>query len=73
MRQYINKVGDPSPESQRVLLPACLSIKAVYEEYKTCTKKEEVIQMKRFYQIWKKSFPHVSCPKVKEHINELNK
>ena len=30
---YVRKVGDPSPESQRILIPSCITIKTIYEEY----------------------------------------
>ncbi|XP_071507098.1 uncharacterized protein [Diadema antillarum] len=65
METFILKMGDTCPESGRVYLPCCTSIKGIYEEYLTClTKEHEQISKTQFYQLWRKHFSHVSFPKV---------
>jgi hypothetical protein len=62
---YITKLGDHSPESQRILLPACITVKMMFDEYKLRYSSDEVIGSPRFYQIWRKHFAKlVSFPKV---------
>ncbi|XP_076080822.1 uncharacterized protein LOC143051779 [Mytilus galloprovincialis] len=82
MDNFIDEYGDPSPERDVVLLPDCINIKYMYDEYKTipglCLKE------RRFYQLFSEKFEKIVsfvktkninpcdiCMKVKMEMHKL--
>ena len=66
MTSLVQKMGDKSPESERILLPAGLSVKEIFNRFEVAYQHDESrIKEKRFYGIWKEHFKDVSHQQVK--------
>lgn len=69
LRTFSDKVGDRMPTSTAIHLPACLTKADVYSLASDDLSQGGLrcCSISTFYDIWKKSFPHVKIPKV---VNE---
>ncbi|CAC5421318.1 unnamed protein product [Mytilus coruscus] len=80
--QFIDEYGDPSPERDVMLLPDCINIKYMYDEYRTIP--GLCIKERRFYQLFSENFEKIVsfvktkninpcdiCMKVKMEMHKL--
>lgn len=54
---FLEKYGDSSPERQKVLLPSCINVKYIYEEYRESPGPH--LKEKHFYCVFRKNFGKV--------------
>lgn len=57
MDNFIDEYGDPSPERDVMLLPDCINIKYMYDEYRTIP--GLCIKERRFYQLFSENFEKI--------------
>ncbi|VDI78639.1 Hypothetical predicted protein [Mytilus galloprovincialis] len=82
MDNFIDEYGDPSPERDVMLLPDCINIKYMYDEYRTIP--GLCIKERRFYQLFSENFEKIVsfvktkninpcdiCMKVKMEMHKL--
>lgn len=72
MASVVSGFADKCPESEKVLLPAGLTVKEIYRRYKAAyIAGVENIQERRFYQLWGENFPNVVFQKVYIYLFHL--
>ncbi|XP_063419269.1 uncharacterized protein LOC134702108 isoform X2 [Mytilus trossulus] len=82
MDNFIDEYGDPSPERDVMLLPDCINIKYMYDEYRSIP--GLCIKERRFYQLFSENFEKIVsfvktkninpcdiCMKVKMEMHKL--
>lgn len=63
MESYFDRIGDKRPDKDGIYLPTCLTEKAIYDKMVE-ELQERVVCFSQFNKIFRKSFSHVSIPKV---------
>ena len=63
--ELVNSLANVMPDVNRKELPACLTIRKVFEMYKEATGKGKHLKMSQFRRMWKTRFPEVIIPKVR--------
>ena len=64
MTMYVTSVADRNPETERLMLPVCVTRYDIYKEYRQTHSNERCLEKSQFYKLWATNFKHVSHPKV---------
>jgi len=65
MTNFVSIYGEIHPSSGNTLLPVGVTIKYIYEKYKTRYRhSKETLQFAQFHKVWKTNFYYVKKQKV---------